>query len=71
MQSNNSYFMPLYCMALTNNTFICYIFLACSQNEGSQMIHIGGFTPWYFKYVGAHSQHGHQGVATEWESVKV
>lgn len=35
------------------------------------MIHVGGFTPWYFKYVGAHSQHGHEGVATEWETIKV
>ena len=35
------------------------------------MIHIGGFTPWFFKYVDTHSQHGHGGVATEWESVKV
>ena len=35
------------------------------------MIHIGGFTPWFYKYVDSHSQHQHGGVATEWESVKV
>eukprot|EP00731_Ephydatia_muelleri_P010702 Em0005g1288a len=35
------------------------------------MIHIGGFTPWAFKYTDGHSQHGHGGVETEWESVRV
>ncbi|KAL5493486.1 hypothetical protein EMCRGX_G014676 [Ephydatia muelleri] len=41
------------------------------QTKGSSMIHIGGFTPWAFKYTDGHSQHGHGGVETEWESVRV
>lgn len=43
---------------------------AYKQTEGGT-IHIGGFTPWAFKYVGPHSQHNHGGVDTEWESVRV
>jgi len=31
------------------------------------MITVGGFTPWVFKYVGWE----HQGVETEWETVKL
>ena len=42
-----------------------------SQTKGLSMIHIGGFTPWAFKYTDSHSQHGHGGVETEWESVRV
>lgn len=34
---------------------------------GEKMITVGGFTPWVFKYVGWE----HQGVETEWETVKL
>jgi hypothetical protein len=35
--------------------------------EGTQMIHVAGFVPWYFKYI----TDQHDGVATEWQAVKV
>lgn len=35
------------------------------DNQGSQMIHIGGFTPWNFKYLS--DKHG--GVNNEWRTV--
>jgi len=40
--------------------------------EGKRMIHVGGFTPWAFKYTdypGAGGSHG--GVDTEWEMVRI
>ena len=53
------------------NTMINMLQSAYQQTNGQSMIHIGGFTPWAFKYVGTHSQHNHGGVDTEWESVRV
>lgn len=35
--------------------------------NGSSMIHVAGFVPWYFKYITP----SHDGVATEWQAVKV
>lgn len=40
---------------------------AYDQTGGQRMIHISGFTPWAYKYVGG--KHG--GVDTEWQTVKV
>ena len=52
------------------------IFEACyNLTNGSQMIHVGGFTPWYFKYTqdgpGGANVSRHQGVETEWETMDV
>ena len=35
--------------------------------NGSKMIHVAGFVPWYFKYITP----SHDGVATEWQTVKL
>ncbi len=35
--------------------------------NGSAMIHVAGFTPWYFKYITS----AHDGVATEWQTAKI
>ena len=51
-------------------TLMNMLLSAYKQTKGG-IIHIGGFTPWAFKYVGPHSQHDHGGVDTEWESVRV
>jgi len=40
---------------------------AYNQTKGKKMIHIGGFTPWNFKYV--NEKHG--GVQTEWQTVMI
>jgi hypothetical protein len=38
-----------------------------SMLNGSTMIHVAGFVPWAFKYLTP----AHDGVATEWQAVKV
>lgn len=39
---------------------------------GRQLIHVGGFTPWAFKYTSfGQAGGGHEPVATEWETAKV
>jgi len=45
---------------------------AYEQGGKDRMIHIGGFTPWAYKYT-THGQAGgkHEGVPTEWEMVKI
>lgn len=43
------------------------ILLAAYQKNPDTMIHIGGFTPWLFKYVDTK----HPGVATEWQTCKI
>jgi len=37
------------------------------SNPSSTMIHIAGFTPWAFKYI----SDAHDGVSTEWQTVKI
>ena len=39
------------------------------QTGGNNMIHVGGFTPWAYKYVSPHGKH--QGVETEWQTMRV
>ncbi len=45
---------------------------AYHQGGRDSMIHIGGFTPWAFKYT-SHGRAGgkHEGVPTEWEFIRV
>ena len=49
------------------------LLLSCYEHGGRErMIHIGGFTPWAYKYTdhpGAGGKHG--GVPTEWEMAKI
>lgn len=43
-----------------------------SENAGENIIHIGGFTPWKWKYTDeAVGDSGHGAVATEWEKNKL
>jgi hypothetical protein len=42
---------------------------AYKQTNGNRMIHVGGFTPWAYKYVKPYGKH--EGVETEWQTVKV
>ena len=43
--------------------------------SGPQMLHIGGFTPWWFKYTqdgpGGAAVSKHKGVETEWETMSI
>ena len=50
----------------------------CTQAEGyagPTMLHVGGFTPWWFKYTqdgpGGAKVSKHRGVETEWETMKL
>lgn len=52
----------------------CYSATQASGYTGPSMLHIGGFTPWYYKY----TQDGpgcpackHKGVETEWETMGI
>ena len=52
----------------------CYAATQASGYEGPQMLHIGGFTPWWYKYTKdgqgcPHCKHG--GVETEWETMGI
>ncbi len=52
------------------NTLIEILKVSFELTEGQSMIHVGGFTPWAFKYTkepGAGGKHG--GVHTEWQTV--
>ena len=48
---------------------------AYSRTNGTAMIHVGGFTPWWFKYTqdgpGGKNVSRHKGVETEWETMNV
>lgn len=39
---------------------------AATANDNSGMVHVVGFTPWAYKYVGPASKHNHGGVQAEW-----
>lgn len=41
------------------------------RGESGAPSHISGFVPWWAKYVGPFSPHGHEGVAAEWAYARV
>jgi len=43
---------------------------AYKQMNGRRMIHVGGFTPWAFKYT-VHAGGSHEGVPTEWQTSQI
>eukprot|EP01012_Entosiphon_sulcatum_P034597 TRINITY_DN4389_c0_g1_i1.p1 TRINITY_DN4389_c0_g1~~TRINITY_DN4389_c0_g1_i1.p1 ORF type:complete len:733 (+),score=77.00 TRINITY_DN4389_c0_g1_i1:27-2201(+) len=49
------------------NTLISVLQSANVKLQGRSMIHVGGFSPWKYKY----SDKAHGGVATEWEASKL
>ncbi|MBP7937048.1 MAG: hypothetical protein KA354_20585 [Phycisphaerae bacterium] len=53
-------------------TFKALLLSAYQRGGKERMIHIGGFTPWAYKYTN-HAKAGgkHEGVATEWETSKI
>lgn len=54
------------------NTLIEILETCYEKSGGKKFIHVGGFTPWAFKYTsedGAGGQHG--GVETEWRTVEL
>jgi hypothetical protein len=57
----------------TDNAVFREILRECyDQLEGERMIHVGGFTPWAFKYTNVLNAGGnHGGVETEWEMVRL
>lgn len=53
-------------------TFKALVRSAYERTNGRQMLHIGGFTPWAFKYTNAGKAGGkHEPVPTEWETAKL
>lgn len=44
--------------------------IAYRQNKGKVFCHIGGFSPWAFKYT-RHAHGKHEDVATEWQFTKI
>ena len=49
-------------------SFKAVLAAAYAQTGGASMIHIGGFTPWAYKYVAPNGKHA--GVETEWATSK-
>jgi hypothetical protein len=48
------------------------ILRACYERNGGDLIHVGGFTPWAFKYTSSGQAGGTHGpVETEWELVRL
>lgn len=53
-------------------TLKALLLAAYRQTEGERIIHIGGFTPWAYKYTNwGEAGGGHDPVPTEWEFVRV
>jgi hypothetical protein len=53
-------------------TLIEILQMAVEKNAGRGMIHVGGFTPWAFKYVKHGAAGGtHEPVETEWETARL
>eukprot|EP00946_MAST-07B_sp_MAST-7B-sp1_P003111 g3111.t1 len=60
----------------SDKTELVEIFKAAyALTNGSSMVHVGGFTPWWFKYTqdgpGGTNVSKHKGVETEWETMNV
>lgn len=50
-----------------------YTLTQAADYTGPTMLHVGGFTPWWFKYTqdgpGGKNVSKHKGVETEWETM--
>jgi len=54
------------------NTLKALLLSAYNQGGDRDMIHIGGFVPWAYKYTNArHAGGKHEGVASEWEYARI
>eukprot|EP01113_Clastostelium_recurvatum_P007970 TRINITY_DN13732_c0_g1_i4.p1 TRINITY_DN13732_c0_g1~~TRINITY_DN13732_c0_g1_i4.p1 ORF type:complete len:563 (-),score=135.34 TRINITY_DN13732_c0_g1_i4:304-1992(-) len=58
---------PAQPLGTDRKTMVAIMEAANAVLKGQGMIHVGGFTPWNFKYV----NQVHQGVPTEWETAQL